>query len=86
MEQAQIAQLNERLIERGEAVTAADLGLDGAADRTLREVRLEGSPSFGYVWGLFAVAGGDIVRTRLHADDLRAISAALRMPHHHWDI
>lgn len=86
MELAQVAQLNDRLGTPGTVLTASDLGLDAPAGVALAEVVLEGSPSYGYLWGLFRAAGGDAVRVLLHTDHLRALSRAVHLPHHHWGV
>jgi hypothetical protein len=82
----QVAQLNDRLAAPGALLTSSDLGVDAPPGATLAEVVLEGSPSFGYLWGHFRAAGGEAVRVLLHTDHLRAVSRAMHLPHHHWGL
>jgi hypothetical protein len=99
VELQQIAEINDRLRPDGARLTAGAIGFTGvtgvgskpevaearaAHALWLLRVRLEGSPSFPWVYGEFAPNPGQPpLRTLLHTPHLRAISSALGL-HHHW--
>ena len=85
MEQTQVAEINASL--GAVPLSADDLGVeDLTAGHTLAAVTFEGSPVFGYAYGLFRAAGGDVVRVMLHTTHLRALSRALHLSRHHWGV
>jgi len=90
LELSQLAELNARLHEQGARITAAELGLEGAAgldarlpdgvpaDAVLERLCWDGPPEFPYVHAHFAVAGRDLSGiVDLHTGALRELSARL---------
>lgn len=84
---AQVADLNGRLAEPGVSLSPSDLGISTpSAAAVIAEVVMEGSPTFGYLWGRLVAGGSEAGRVLLHTDHLRAMSRALHFPHHHWGL
>jgi hypothetical protein len=86
VEERQIGELNAHL--RTATVTAGAIGMAGdsaapalRADAVLDHLGMEGSPSFGYVYGTFRLASGAVVRSRVHTEALRAISREYHLRH-----
>ncbi|WP_088319718.1 hypothetical protein [Kineosporia sp. R_H_3] len=79
----QVAEINERLAAT--SLSTADIGLEAPAG-VLAEIVLEGSPTFGYLWARLRAGGQEAGRVLLHTDQLKAISRALHLAHHHWGL
>jgi hypothetical protein len=88
----QIGELNASLAaENGHhSLTADALGLANStmdALAGLRQVIATGSPSYPYLFGLFASRGSDgHTQVPLHTGHLRTLSETLHLRHHRWGI